>query len=154
MIEACLKLCIYENGGSRDHWRQIQIATRRHCRCLKVREGVILFSASHTNVFSPSHLSAKTIAHVNARVHKHGYRMWFHVHNCPTSRVIWHYQIRYVHHINITWTLSSDDENDQLNWLPVSTNIGVEVNCRSVTVKRIEIWCCDKLKFKKMFNSK
>jgi hypothetical protein len=30
VVFGCLKLNIYENGGPRDHWRQIQIAKNRN----------------------------------------------------------------------------------------------------------------------------
>jgi hypothetical protein len=45
MTEACLKLNMYENGGPRDHWRQIQIAkTEILLVCFKIPSGTCVQS--------------------------------------------------------------------------------------------------------------
>ena len=90
----------------------------------------------------------KWFAHLNANVHKHRGRTWLQDSKCYRSRVLKAWQtIFQISYINITWTLSSDDEIDELIWMPGSTNMGVGLDFMRLALTGAKLWRCDKLFF-------
>ena len=89
---------------------------------------------------------SKWFAHLNANVHKHRGRTWLQDSKCYRSRDLKAWQtIFQISYINITWTLSSDDEIDELIWMPGSTNMGVGLDFMRLALTGAKLWRCDKL---------